>query len=122
MESKLPKNFHCLTFHDQSTNLWINHCLDFDIVTSGMSEEDAWSGIKQALKSHVENCVGDDFMSGVSTRGNAEKWRIFIDQALASGVRSELIEFDIKEKVWASGSWLKGVQVESLTEDVQSLV
>lgn len=119
MESKLPHNFHCLTLYDQLTNLWISHCLDFNIVTSGMSEEDAWSGMKLALKAHVESCVADNSHSSVYRRADTDKWRIFIDQALASGVRSELIEFDLKSDIWAPDLWLKGVQVESLLADVQ---
>lgn len=119
-EIKLPNNLLCLMSHDPGTTLWINHCLNFDIVTSGTSEEDAWQGMKRVLKSHVESCVADNFVAGLSKKADADAWRAFIDQALVSVPRSEPIEFDFKEKDGLSGICLKGVEVESLPSPIHA--
>ena len=52
----LPSSISCLLSLDQETGSWIGKCLDFGLVTSGATEEQAWSNMKSVVKMHVEHC------------------------------------------------------------------
>lgn len=122
LEAKLPKNLNCLLSHDKKANLWVAHCLDFDLVTSGATEDEAWFAMKLVAKSHIESCFSDGFEKGLSHRAPVAVWAEFLTQLYASGARSELLSLDLKKAHGTSELWMKGVEVDSLSSRVQAPV
>lgn len=121
MEDKLPKSLSCLLSHDKQTGLWVNHCLDFDLVTSGTSEDEAWSSMKSVLRVHVESCFSDGFLPGLSKKADLDAWVAFAEQWMLGNYRSEKIKFDLKRNDHlVSGLWMKGVEVESFPSRVRA--
>ena len=121
IEQKLPKSLSCLLSQDKQTGLWINYCLDFDLVTSGKSEDEVWNSMKAMLKAHVESCFADGFSEGLSHQAKIEAWVAFAQQFLLGSFRQETIKFDLKRNdSTLSGLWLKGVEVESLPNRFQT--
>lgn len=119
LQGKIPKTLKCLLSHDKSTNLWVGHCLDFDIVTSAPSEDKVWEALKQVVVVHIESCLADDFTEGLCRIAPPEAWVAFIDELLSSGTRNELIEFKLKRKNQTSSVWLRGVvELESMPAGV----
>src|SRR5580698_6724531 len=60
MTFMLPDTIKCLLHLDTDSGAWIGHCLDFDIVTSGRTEEMAWTHLKSVVKLHIEHCFTHD--------------------------------------------------------------
>jgi hypothetical protein len=52
----IPAKISCLLRQDGETGRWEGHCLDFDLVTSGSTEDVAWENLKKVVKRHVEHC------------------------------------------------------------------
>ena len=77
-ESSLPKSLTCLLSRDRESDMWVSHCLDFDLITSGIDEDDAWFGMQDAVKSHVESCFEDNFEAGLAKRATPDEWREFL--------------------------------------------
>lgn len=111
----LPKSLSCLLSHDKQTGLWVNHCLDFDLVTSGTSEDQAWSAMKSILQSHVESCFQDGFVDGLSHKAGVDSWIAFAEHFMSGNFRHERLKFQLKKNSQpeAPDLWLKGVEVES---------
>jgi len=115
-QSLLPKSLSCLLSHDKLTGLWVNHCLDFDLVTSGTSEDLAWGSMKTVLQAHIESCLSDNFTQGLSMKAGIDAWVTFAQQWMLGNCRSEKLKFHFKrnsEDLAGSDLWLKGVEVES---------
>ncbi|HLJ88764.1 MAG TPA: hypothetical protein VKZ53_18240 [Candidatus Angelobacter sp.] len=115
IESTLPKSLSCLLSHDRQTGLWVNHCLDFDLVTSGISEDQAWNSMKAVLQAHIESCLADNFIDGFSKRANIDAWVAFAQQFTLGNFRSERLRFHLGRNSSPASSdlWLKGVEVEA---------
>ena len=57
MEEKIDRNtilrtgmLQCSTSLDQETGLYIAHCLNFDLMESGKTPDEAWANLKASLK------------------------------------------------------------------------
>ena len=112
----IPKQLICLLSRDQDSGMWLGHSLDFDIITSAPSEEEAWSALKQVVVAHVDSCAHDNFLEGLSRKANSAAWSAFIDVALTTGFRTDMIEF--KRRPNNQTVWMKVVEVESLPSSV----
>jgi hypothetical protein len=120
IESKIPNLIKCLLSQDQETGLWISHCLDFDIITSGSTESESWDAMKKVLRAHIESCIKDGFEAGLSRQAPVEYWREFADLVFSCNVRSEPIDLHLKNRQ-AGNFWMKGVEVESLSTRIRAL-
>jgi predicted RNase H-like HicB family nuclease len=72
----IPDVLSCLLAHDESTNRWTGHCLDFDIVTSGKSVDSAWENLRAALTLHVEHCFTHHHR-GLNHKAPQRDWDLF---------------------------------------------
>jgi hypothetical protein len=122
LEDKLPKNLNCLLSHDKQANLWVSHCLDFDLVTSGASEDEAWDAMKRVAKSHIESCFRDSFAKGLSRRAESSVWAEYVNQVHAGRLRSDLISLDLKHTHETFDLRMKGARIESLPSNVPAVM
>lgn len=76
--SVVPSVISCLLRKDKQTERWEGHCLDFDIVTSGSSEDIAWNNLKKVVRRHVEQCF-NDWQPGLQRRAAQCHWNEFED-------------------------------------------
>jgi hypothetical protein len=113
---ELPEVFSCLLGIDPRTNLWIAHCLDLDLVTSGKLEDDVWEHLKRVLAVYVEYCFRHD-PDALKQRAKPEKWLIL----------EKLKEADQPKPIWsekirlhlvsdrsagAADFWIQGVETD----------
>lgn len=107
----------CLLSFDPASGAWVSHCLDFDLVTSGKTDEDAWANIKAVVKLHIEHCFTHD-------NDGLEKHRV--DQELIDRfdrgkglmeVWSDKIKLNLVQprKQDDLSFWIKGVELASAT-------
>ena len=118
IESKIPHLIKCLLSRDPATGLWISHCLDFDIVTSAPTESESWDSMKRVLRSHIESCVSDGYVDGLTKQASVEYWREFADLVFSRNVRSEPIDLHLKNR---RDFWMKGVEVGSLSAPIPAI-
>jgi len=91
----LPKVLSCLLTKDAETGRWIGHCLDFDIVTSGLNQDSAWSNMKEVVRLHVEQCF-TNWHPGLKIRAKQDRWDIFESlEKSEMPFRQDKIEFDL---------------------------
>ncbi len=74
--SLVPPMISCLLRKDKETGRWEGHCLNFDIVTSGSTEEIAWENLKKVVRRHVEQCF-TDWRPGLQRRAAECHWEEF---------------------------------------------
>jgi hypothetical protein len=72
----IPDVLSCLLVHDAETKRWNGHCLDFDIVTSGLNADAAWANLKEVVKLHIEQCF-TNWQEGLKRRARQECWDLF---------------------------------------------
>ena len=75
-EVHIPKILSCLLTLDKETGRWNGHCLDFDIVTSGVDEDEAWQNLKAVVRLHVEECF-NKWPDGLKRTASQERWNCF---------------------------------------------
>jgi hypothetical protein len=114
---RIPKTLLCLFSHDQQTNMWVGHCLDFDLVASAPTEDGAWEALKNVVKAQVETCFRDGFDQGLSRQAKPAELRAFIEQVFVGSTRSELIEFKLKRN---RSVWMKGVEVDTMSSPIRA--
>jgi hypothetical protein len=81
----------CLTGCDQETGLYIAHCLDFDLVESGPSRDEAWMNLKSTVKHHIEYCVYAN-PKGLGLSAEPHYWQEFASLMRSSTPESRVIE------------------------------
>jgi predicted RNase H-like HicB family nuclease len=67
----------CLAQRDQETNLYQAHCLNFDLVESGETWEEAWANLERVLKYHIEYCCMHN-REGLAVTARTAEWDQFI--------------------------------------------
>jgi hypothetical protein len=72
----IPGVLSCLLTQDEETKLWLGHCLDFNLVTSGKSPDGAWTNLRAVIKTHVEHCF-TNHRDGLGFRAGSQDWRLF---------------------------------------------
>ena len=106
----------CLGERDQETGLFLYHCLNFDLIESGTSWEDAWRNLKLVVKAHVEHCYARN-PSGLLRAAARNEWEEFgevLKRTLASDPQSVVVEsIDIELKAPLPAEeiplWIQGV-------------
>lgn len=68
--------FACLTWQDDDTGVFISHCLNYDLMQCGDTEEEAWNNLKTAMKHHIEHCWSR-YPAGLRRRAGKEDWQRF---------------------------------------------
>jgi len=49
------KDLHAIVYKDVESSQWVAVCVEYDIASSGESETDAFSMIKEAVELHLED-------------------------------------------------------------------
>jgi hypothetical protein len=119
---RIPRIFSCLLGPDNETGRWIAHCLDFDLVTSGKTEDDAWKHLLRIVKMHVEHCFTHR-PEGLQHEADPTEWTLF--KALKQQtefIRSEKISLTLvppPEDESLNFFWIKGVETKPSADLVQ---
>jgi hypothetical protein len=102
----LPPVLSCLLTKDKETGRWGGHCLDFDIVTSGLDEDLAWENLKQVVRLHVENCF-THWQLGLKRSASQERWQVFNRlRDPNKPFRQEKIHFDLVAPPLPDEQWM----------------
>lgn len=115
MPTNIPLPIKCILSEDRETGLWIGRCLDFGLVTSGKTVEDAWTNLKSVVKVHLEHCLTQDESGLIQHRASDEEFTKFDDSSQTEQFRSENIKLNlIAPKVPTARSfWIRGVECET---------
>jgi hypothetical protein len=109
----------CLSSVDKETGLYLYHCLNFDIMECGKTEEEAWKSVKLAVKYYVEHCY-QFYQEGFVQEAPREQWGQFAEAAkhATRPPRMEVIEFELKPPlpenevpVWMQGVFADGASL-----------
>jgi predicted RNase H-like HicB family nuclease len=73
---KIPKVLSCLLSQDADTKFWLGQCLDFALVTSGKTPDNAWENLRAVITTHVEHCF-THHPDGLKKRAVDEDWQLF---------------------------------------------
>jgi len=107
---KLPELFRCLLEKEQ--NLWVAHCLDFDLATSGKTEDEAWKRLLKVVKMHVEHCFTHR-PDGLELRASQDQWDLFdrLVRNRKGPIRTEKISLTLipQPQDQADFFWIQGV-------------
>ena len=105
----------CLSSKDKETGMYISHCLNFDIMECGKTEEEAWQNVKHAVKYYIEHCY-QNFQEGLQQDAGREKWVEFAEAAKHAGKapRMETIEIELRPPLPENEVpvWMQGVEVD----------
>jgi hypothetical protein len=115
-EIRLPDVFRCLLGRDSETKLWVAHCLDFDLATSGKTEDEAWKRLLRVVKMHVEHCF-THHPDGLKHKAEQDQWDLFerLKQEKRELIRSEKISLTLipQPEDVADFFWIQGVDAAS---------
>lgn len=102
----------CLLNSDRESGVWVAHCLDFDIVTSGRDDTEAWERIKAVVKLHIEHCFTHD-QDGLNSHQAPQSLIDSFDNGLGSReVRSDKIKLNLVAPAKPGDNfWIKGVEI-----------
>jgi hypothetical protein len=123
-ESVIPRFgvLSCLSSVDKETGLYLSHCLNFDIMEAGKTEEEAWQNVKLAVKYYVEHCY-THFQDGLVETAPSENWAEFAEAAKhADGPpRMEMIEIELRPPlpdnevpIWMQGVFVNGTPCDNI--------
>lgn len=121
-QSTIPRILSCLLSEDGQTKRWLAHCLDFDLVTSGNDEDQAWKNLKSVVRLHVEQCF-THWPDGLGTKASKENWAIFESLHLQQDMmRTEKITFKLVAKTpEIQPLWMRGAELGILNEGADRL-
>jgi predicted RNase H-like HicB family nuclease len=110
------KPIRCLLNFDPESGAWVAHCLDFDIVTSGRDDSEAWERIKSVVKLHIEHCFTHD-QGGLRSHVAPQELIDSFDEGLKHWeVWSDKIKLNLIAPTKPENSfWIKGVELEQTT-------
>lgn len=123
MIHSIPKHIKCLLSVDQETKLWIGHCLDFDLKTSGKSQQSVWVNLKSVVKLHIEHSFANAPERMNAHRAPMADWDCFMNLSPRDGLRDK-IELDLipAHVNTEDDIWINGVEIGCLeTTHVQSV-
>jgi predicted RNase H-like HicB family nuclease len=86
----------CLLQRDAETATFVGHCLDYDLLECGKTEDDAWDNLKIVIKRHIEFCAARS-AEGLNRQAKKERWDAFYEaiQRNPNSLRIETIEIDL---------------------------
>lgn len=79
----VSKCVHVLIY--QENELYLAHCLEFDIVAEGYSEKEAKKNIEMAIVNHVVYCVGKGNIDKIMNPAPSEYWNSFLFESRPKG-------------------------------------
>jgi hypothetical protein len=116
-EMNLAKIFKCLLGQDDETGLWVAHCLDFDLATSGKTEDEVWKRLLRVVKMHVEHSYAQRPI-GLTHKADPDQWELFekLKRLRKEPIRTEKISLTLipnpskdKEEFF----WIQGIDAVS---------
>lgn len=66
----------CLTWRDPASNAYVSHCLNYDLMETGSSFDEAWQNLKTVMKHHIEHCYSR-YPQGLGRSASKERWQEF---------------------------------------------
>jgi len=107
----------CLTWRDTETRVYISHCLNYDLMETGSTADEAWKNLKTVMKHHIEYCYTRHPM-GLRRSAPSERWQAFyvaLQKQLKKnpqGVVVEMLEIDPLPPLpeHAVPLWVQGVE------------
>lgn len=106
---------NCLIERDEETKLYISHCLNYDLMESGVTADQAWRNLKMAVKQYIEYCHfynSEGFLKSAS----AEEWARFAEVLRTCGTVSRVEEIEIDLHTPSLGQefpvWMQGVDTD----------
>jgi len=66
----------CVLWRDADTSRWLGHCLDFDVATSGRTEDEAWANLRDIVRAHIEHCF-THHRDGLRLTASDQEWKTF---------------------------------------------
>jgi predicted RNase H-like HicB family nuclease len=120
-----PSNFpnlSCLIERDKATGTYIGHCLNYDLMDSGKTPQEAWENLKFVMKSHIEFCY-THLQSGLKRTAKRRDWDRFFEaiQSDPSSVIAEKLELDLKPPTLPEqemGIWIQKVLSDRYSPDL----
>ncbi len=109
----------CLTSVDEETNLHLAHCLNFDLMECGKTQDEAWLNLKTSLKHYIEHCY-TNFTEGLTESASREEWEQYVALLRQGGgkpARVDEIHLELKSPMpdCSAPVWLQGVQNDGST-------
>jgi hypothetical protein len=98
MESVKQQRIHglsCLVERDEQTGMFIGHCLDYDLMETGKSDEEAWSNLKTVVKHHIEHCYSF-YQNGLKKQAAREDWDRFYQYLQENGGQCQIEKIEIE--------------------------
>jgi len=106
----------CLIGRDVETGMYEGHCLNFDIVECGKSEDEAWGNLKEATKRYIEHCYAN-YPEGLSVSAAREDWERWwsLEKASARPTRYDTILLDLKPPMpkMETPIWMQGAVTDA---------
>lgn len=119
------QSLSCLTYLDESTGVFISHCLNYDLMDCGPTCDVAWQNLKIVMKNHIEFCY-TNYPEGLMRKpARREKWDIFFNALRANpkDLIVEKMELELKPPSLPERElefWIQRVQSGRDCADVQA--
>jgi hypothetical protein len=109
----------CLMGWDEETRLHLAHCLNFDLMECGRTEDEAWGNLKMAVKQYIEHCYSN-YPEGLAEGATREEWERFADSLRRKDrpSRVDTIELELGQPFVAARDnpiWMQGVPTDGST-------
>jgi hypothetical protein len=111
------RGLSCLVHRDEDTGVFIGHCLNYDVMEVGKTDEEAWLNLKCVVKHHIEYCVSN-YPDGLKRQADEKRWDEFYRalKANPNGVRVDTIELELSppsmpesdRSLWIQGAGFYG--------------
>lgn len=108
----------CLAGQDTETGQHICHCLNFDIIEFGKTEDEAWENLKVSVKAYIEYCY-TNYREGLAKSAAAEEWARFAE-LLKTGLRPERVDQIVIELKPPLPETMAPIWMQGVTSDVSS--
>lgn len=125
MEKQMDRNtilrtgmLQCSTCRDQETGLYISHCLNFDLMESGNTPDEAWGNLKAALKQYIEYCY-TNYQEGMQVSADLGEWKNYAESLMRATQppRIEVIHIELRPPLpeYEYPMWMQGVTGDGST-------
>ena len=102
----------CLIRRDEETNLFLAHCLNFDLVECGPDPDTAWANLKISLKQFIEYSY-TSYPQSLTLSADLDEWKQFVAALRVSTKpeRVDTIDIDLKPPLpeLSAPVWMQGV-------------
>ncbi len=110
---EIPKRISCLLDEDEQAGVWVGHCLDFDLVTSGDTPDIAWTNLKSVVKLHIEHCFTHNRGALCAHQASDEDFEVFKKICKTELFRSDKIRLNLvaPKPPDQLSFWIQGVEI-----------